>query len=225
MNGRVVFGGLLLVLGMAGRAHADPYMMLGDGLVFNASYTTQGIFTCGSVLPCSGTGTNTVTIGSGSSAVTISFAGVSTTAVVGNVAAPVPLGSFTAVAMDPAFTFPTHPNPNVRILDFTLSMTQSSPAAGAASRFMTFGPGGSTDLPLLEMPITYFAFPTGPNPPGFNYNQIVYSFPIPFSIRANELTPLEAQAGVIPEPATLALMASGLGFIAAARQRRRRRRL
>ena len=57
MNGRVVFGGLLLVLGMAGGAHADPYMMLGDGLVFNASYTTQGIFTCGSVLPCSGTGT------------------------------------------------------------------------------------------------------------------------------------------------------------------------
>lgn len=221
MNSRVACF-VLALLASAGTARAEPYMILPDGsLVFNAVYSTQGVFTCGSVLPCSGSGTNTITLGSGSSEVTISFTGVSAAATVGNVAVSVPLGSFNTVADDPAFTFPSHPNPNVSVLAFTLMMTQTSPAAGAGSRFMTFGPGGGSELSVLEAPVSFFAFPTGSNPPGFSYTLIVYSLsPFPFSLRANDVTLLAAEAGVIPEPATLALVGSGLGLIVAARRRR-----
>jgi hypothetical protein len=85
-----------------------------------------------------------------------------------------------------------------------------------------FGPGGGSDLPLLSAPLDHFTLSVGVSPPGFTYNNIAYTFsPFPFSIVGNGVTALEAQAGAIPEPATMMLVGSGLALAALRRRRAR----
>ena len=70
---------------------------------------------------------------------------------------------------------------------------------------------------------TYVTFPAGPLPPGFNYSSLVYTVaPFPLSIAGNGLTPVTADAGLVPEPATLIIAVTGL--LGAAQVRRRQRR-
>jgi hypothetical protein len=206
------------------KAAAEPFAILPDGsLVFNAAFVTSGVFWCG-VVPCTGSGTSTVTIGSGTQTTTITFRGVEATAQVGNVVTPVSLGTFEAIASDPAFRFPPHPqNPNAAALYFDLSLSHTSPVPATTRTTYFFGPGGGLDLPLLQARSNWLGAPVGPNPPGFNYTQIIYTLsPFPFSIAGSGLTDLSADAGVVPEPATMALVGTGLAIGAWAGRRRRR---
>ena len=198
------------------KALADPFGIKPDGsLVANVTFTTQGVFTCNSGIPCSGSGTSSVTLGSGANIVALSFAGANTTVAVGNVATLVTLGTFSGSGAGP---FPSLPNPGTAILRFDFSLTQTSPVASTASSRWFFAPGGGAALPLLEGP-SYTQTPTGPNPPPFGYNAIVFTLaPFPFTIPGT----LTADAGLVPEPTTLILAATGL--IGAAQARRRARR-
>jgi hypothetical protein len=63
-------------------------------LIFNTSFTTRGTFTCGSIVTCTGSGTNEITLHSSAGTASLSFSGVSTTIGVGNRTAPVTLGTF-----------------------------------------------------------------------------------------------------------------------------------
>jgi len=193
------------------KALADPFTINPDGsLVANVAFTTQGIFTCNPDISCSGSGTSSVMLGSG---VTVSFVGANATVPVGNVATPVTLGTFTASGG----AFPSLPNPNAAILRFDFSLTQTSPTSSTANSRWFFGPGGGAALPLLQGP-SYTQTPTGPNPPPFAYNAIVFTLaPFPFSIPGT----LTADAGLVPEPTTLILAATGL--IGAVQARRRTR--
>jgi hypothetical protein len=111
-------------------------------------------------------------------------------------------------------------NPNNPVLLFQLSMEQSSPVGATGLFPATFGPGGGTDLPLLLSRSNYLAFPTGQNPPGFQYNHLVYTLsPFPLSIRGQGLTDLTADVGAVPEPATLVFVGTGLLLGAAGRRR------
>ena len=79
-------------------------------------------------------------------------------------------------------------------------------------------------LPLLGFP-NYLQLPIGPQPPGYNYSALVYSFdPYPFSLTTtNGVLDLEANLGAIPEPTTLVLLGTSLTGLGLARWRQRRK--
>jgi hypothetical protein len=192
-----------------------------DSFALNAAFTTDGVFTCAPSVACSGSGTNTVTLGSGPNTSTVTFNGVDTTVAIGNAAAPVTLGQFQG-SSGPGFTFPTRTNPNVPILRFVFTIHHSSPLDDTNHVRWSFGPGGRTDLPLLMGPgYTSFPIPLTSRSPGHNYNAFVYTFaPFPFRIPGNGVTTLSANVGVVPEPATMFLVGGGLLGAVALRRRR-----
>jgi hypothetical protein len=213
---------LLSVLS-AGVAHADPYTVLPNGsVVFNTVMTSSGSFTCVRSVPCSGSGTNSITIGSGTNTATMTFTGVSSSFQVGNVARRVSLGTFEVTASD-GFLFPTLENPRRGILRFDLSMTHTSPVEATRRKSILFGPGGEPNLRLLQTNNNSMIFPAGLNPPGAHYTALVYSFsPFPFSISGRGTTDLSAKVGAVPEPSTLVLLGTGLAWGA---YRRRKKQL
>lgn len=222
MNARAGSVVLLLCASSSINAGAEPFTVFPDrSVVFNVSYATAGVFECRTAL-CTGSGTNSVTLGSGNNATTLTFIGVSENAAIGNTLTTVPLGAFHSTPVSPAFTFPANLNPNVPILDFTLTATQTSPVDASVPSEFRFGPGGGSNLPLLSAALDHFTLSVGVSPPGFTYTNIVYTLsPFPFSIVGNGVTELEAQAGAIPEPATMMLVGSGLALAALRRRRAR----
>jgi hypothetical protein len=223
MSNRTFLSALLLLL-TAATAGADPYTVLPNGnVVFNASLTTSGIFTCLSGIPCSGSGTNSVTIGSGANTSTLTFTGVNTVLQIGNTTTPVNLGTIASSAT-PGFIYPAGPDSTKETFqpvrfDFTLS--HASPVGATTVDSWFFGPGGSPNLPILRASDNYALFPAGVNPPGFFYDTLVYTFsPFPFTIPPNGVTNLGAEVGAIPEPATLLLLGSALTAVYARRRKR-----
>lgn len=205
----------------AGVANAEPFTILPDGsVVFNTVLTSSATFTCLSTVPCTGSGTNSVTIGSGASTATLTFTGVSTSFQTANISKTVSVGSVESAASD-GFIFPTRTNPRLPILRFDLTMTHTSPVAATRRKGITFR-GGRPDLPMLQANNSSVVFPIGPQPPGAHYAAIVYSFsPWPIVIGQNRTTNLTTKVGAVPEPSTLILLGSGLAWGAYARRRRR----
>jgi hypothetical protein len=215
---------LLFSLGWAPGARAEPFTILPNSdLVFNVMLTTTGVFTCLRSIPCTGSGTNTITVGSGAETATLTFRGVETSFQAGNVNTLVNLGVI-EVAATPGFTWPDS-HPRVSIVNFSLSLTHDLPVPSTRTRTWGFGPGGEPDLALLQSHGgTYALLPTGPNPPGYHYTGIVYTFtPFPFTIPASGFVNINADVGAIPEPTTLLLIGSSLAGGAYMRWRRRRR--
>jgi hypothetical protein len=199
----------------ASEAAAEPYTILpGGDLVFNVALTTQGFFVCRGATICSGGGTNSITIGEGIGTATFTFTGASATAAVGNTTVPIDLGTIEG-SSTPGFAFPSSTNPNETLFDLRFTLSQSSPVEADTTLFEEFGSG----LTRLEGG-SYFVTPTGPNPPGYNYPSIIYTFrPSAFRLNANGLTTITADAGAVPEPASLILLGTGLTGIVCSRRR------
>jgi hypothetical protein len=184
------------------------------------AFSTDGVFTCVRSLPCTGSGTSSVTLGSGSNTATLTFNGVDTTIDIDNVARPVTLGHF-EVTGSPGFTFPKRINPTNPVLRFNFRIRQTSPVDNTNSKELSFGPGGKSDLPLL-MGTDHTSFGLATSAPGFRYEALVYSIaPFPFKISGNGVTDFTARVGVVPEPATFVLVGGGLAAAIAARRRKR----
>ena len=217
-------GILVATLCSAAEAKADPFTIQPNGdLVFNTSFTTQGVFTCFPSIMCSGSGTSSITIGTSGNLATLSFTGANETVQVGNTASHVSLGQFEGAASS-GFTFPA-PTAQGAILRFDFTLNHSSPVASSTSRTWFFGPGGTPLLPFQQGE-TWLALPAGPNPPGYNYPAIVYSLsPIAFTLPANGVQSLGADVGAVPEPATLLLFGAGLGGMAYVRRYRSKQRV
>ena len=211
----------VFVVVTAGSARADPFTILPDGSVaFNTELVTSGSFNCRSGITCTGEGTNSVTIASGSNTATLTFTGVTSAFQATNEAKRVNLGMFEGTASE-GFTFPRRDHPLQPILDFTLTMTHTSPTSTTRrKRFSFLWPGDRPDLTGLMVNNFHLGFPIGSQPSNCHYTAIVYSFLRP-SISSNGVRSVDANVGVIPEPSSLLLLASGFASGAYARRRKR----
>jgi hypothetical protein len=183
-----------------------------------AAITTRGIFTCSGInAACAGEGTNSLVIGTGSDTVRLSFTGVTLDLIITNRAQKITLGTFTVDGRE-GFTFPERRNPNLPIVNFLFTLEHTEPFNRERERFWRFGPGGRDEIPFMVgqggSSVTL--------PPGFGYSRIAYDYDLrPFAIPNNGAIDLNADVGVIPEPATMVLVGGGLAGLVAGRRRRR----
>jgi hypothetical protein len=213
---------VLLWLCLPAVIQAEPFTVQNGSAVFNVIFSTHGIFTCPAGVPCSGTGTDSVTLGSGDNFATITFTGVADAAVqVGNRITPVSLGVF-ETSSTPGFVFPTRPSTSQPILLFDLLADVSSPVAVSKSKTWIGRPGGRPDLRLFPEASPVMSVPAGPNPPGSNYPTLVFTIRSPIVLSGAAPADVVADVGAVPEPATLVLV--GTALVGAGWSRRRCRR-
>jgi hypothetical protein len=205
---------LLVVRGAA----AEPFTILPDGsLVFNAAVSSSGAFRCSRFISCTGSGTDTVTIHNGSDSATLTFQGVETAAEIGgHELTTVPLGRIASSASTD-FIFPDLGHPSNEVLWLTLSVEQTSPVADVGRVGWGFVPRGSV-LEVLRGG-DYFLLGAGPNPPGHGYFFVYTVRDVPFRLPANGAVDIVADAGAVPEPATLLLITTGMAGVGWARRR------
>jgi PEP-CTERM motif len=215
----------LLFFLAAAEAKADPYTILPNGdTIFNTVVTTQGTFTCSAGVPCTGSGTNSITLGTGANTMTLTFHTTTLATQVGNTGTPVVLAQITRTVTGDGFVFPgfSDVNQNRSIIQLNLTITQTSPTTETRNSGFSFGPGGGTTLhgsPSTET--NYFSFSAGPNPS--HYSLIVFEYHIlPTLLNTNGVTNITADASAIPEPASVLLLSTGLLGAAYARRRRRK---
>ncbi len=220
-------------LGAAGTsANAQGWIKMPNGsLSYMANYTTSGLFSCGNpkyiLGKCLALG-NSVTVWTRTSSATITYNPVSSTLVAPSThSKSIGIGSLqTTFSGTGPNRYPQLIAPGARLFNLQLGITTTSPMIATGTLAMSFSPrpqglvalsyygtGNTTRIAVAPppAPATYSGIAVG----GLNY---------PVLDNFDEVENLSVNVSVTPEPATLALLGTGLvGVFGMARRRAKNR--
>ena len=199
---------------------------------YTHNLTTEGVFRCLNVenyLPggsCSASG-NTLTLVSGSSSMTISFTGTTQTVIAkGTRSGPLEMGMFTKSFTGGPFSLPPVASVNGALFQFEMLLKSTLPFPTSASiRFgYTSRTGNALPNDCCQYP-TYTILAALIPPEPLRYSGPLYDTFAGVNISLDQ-TPntITSRVGLVPEPETIALLASGLGMLGIVRVLRRRDR-
>lgn len=205
---------------------AQGWVKLPNGnYAYATDYTTTGFFYCGNSRylegTCTANGSSLTLTNTQGTSTTFSFKGVTGNVVASGRSPRVSLGSLAVAYSGPgAPSLPIHNSPNP-VFYFAIGITTSSPfaAAGGFGYRNIYWQGGIANLYLnVETQLQ-----TAPSPYPYQGPLRFVEPNHTFMALGDEEIDYYASAVVTPEPATVALLATGLAGIAGVARRRRRR--
>jgi PEP-CTERM motif len=212
------------------RARADGWALLPNGeWGFTQQVSTSGLFTClnaqyylaGGSCVASG---NSVTLVSGASSMTVTFTGsIQSVLATGIRSGPLVMGTFTKSFSGGPFTIPPMASRFSALFNFRLTLNGSTGTSGSVTSGYTSEAGNSLPYNCCEYP-TWTQLGIGAVPPGLTYSSAVFDTfagrDITFDTSPHTIT---AAVGLVPEPASVALLMGGLLGVAAVSIARRQR--
>src|SRR3990172_9540430 len=113
------------------------------------------------------------------------------------------MGHVTTSTTGGTVVFPLPSHPSIPLLRFDLIVTQTSPDPFASGLHWI---SGFSTLGVVTQGPDYVVIPIGPNPPGFSYTGVAFSFAGFTLDKTPGTVDVTAEVGLIPEPATVVLL-------------------